>query len=85
MEKTDKVFVKGMWARQPHEKAPEFVKVDLSFSATSFPKFLEEHADDKGFVRITVKQSAKTGAWYPELNQWTKPETNEPKPSDIPF
>ena len=88
MEKKPTVFVKGMWVRQPHEKAPDFVKAELSFSATTFPKFLEDHADDKGFVKVTIKQSGKTHEYYAELNQWTKDEPREEKKepaSDIPF
>lgn len=82
---TEKMFAKGIFARKPHEKAPDFVKCDLSFKLPDAVEWLEEHPNNEGFVRVTVKES-KNGKWYCELDGYVPtPRKDDINPEDIPF
>lgn len=83
----DKLFARGIFAREPHEKAPEFVKCELSFKVEDATAWLEEHANNEGWVKVTVKASGKTGAWYCEKNAFVpqKQEAPEDPAPSIPF
>jgi hypothetical protein len=87
MSDTQKEFAKGIYARKPHEKAPEFVKCELSFKLPDAVQWLELHPNNEGFVKVTVKEG-KTGNWYAELNSYV-PQKKEPEvgitPDSIPF
>ena len=71
----EKVFVDGWFWKDPHEKAPNFVKGSISINAHKFRAFMEanvEHLSEKGWFTVDMKES-KDGSIYFELNTW-KPE-----------
>ncbi len=95
--KPEKNFVKGVFIKMPHDKAPNFILLDMSFKPHEFFTWCQDHIDSKGWVNIQVKKSQK-GTLYAELNSWKKKEeipVEEPTPepvvdtqpdlSDIPF
>lgn len=61
-----------MIAKKPHENAPDFVKLNLSFKVDEFSAFLQAHVKGDGWANVVVKEG-KSGKWYGELDQWTKP------------
>jgi hypothetical protein len=69
----DKEFVNGLIAKAPHEKAPDFVKVDISIKREELIKWLSGKQED--WININVKES-KGGKWYAEVNDW-KPEAKQ--------
>jgi hypothetical protein len=74
---SDNKFVTGLFVNAPHEKAPEFVKASLSFKPAEFVEWLnQQEPNDKGYVRIQVKVSGKSGKWYAELDNW-KPDPSK--------
>ena len=83
MSDQEKVFGKGIIAKKPHEKAPDFVKMGLSFKVDEFIEFLKEH-DKNGWVNMQVKES-KGGKIYAELDTWEKKETTEKAVEVLPF
>jgi hypothetical protein len=82
----DKNFAKGIYARKPHENAPDFIKCELSFKLPDATQWLEQYPNNEGFVRVTVKEG-KTGTWYCELNSFVpkKPEEFGSDPDKITF
>jgi len=68
-----KEFIKGLFVKKPHPKAPEFVKMKLSFKVEEFKVYLDQNNND-GWVNIEVKESQK-GDLYAELNTWKKDTT----------
>ena len=70
---TEKVFVEGLLAKLPHNKAPDFVKLNLSIKRKELGNWLRSQTDD--WINIDIKQ-AKSGKLYAEVNAW-KPGKKE--------
>lgn len=60
-------FVDGLMAKQPNEKAPDFVKCALSIKRTDLIAWLTGQTDD--WINVQVKES-KGGKWYAEVDTW---------------
>ena len=69
-ETRDKVFIDGLFFKQPREGSPEFVKGQISILRKDLGNFLRSR--DEEWINIDVKES-KNGKMYCELNTW-KPE-----------
>ena len=88
---SDKIFVDGLIAKKPSDKAPDFVKANLSIKVEDLGKFLrEKYKAGEEWVNVDIKES-QNGKWYAEVNTW-KPEKKEEAPKggedfdqDIPF
>jgi hypothetical protein len=88
----EKIFIDGMICKR-HERAPDFVTVNLSLKMKDLIAFAKEHHKE-GWLNVQVKQS-KGGKYYAELDQFEpkKQEGREPEPAqggdpfndDIPF
>lgn len=83
-EQNETVFADGFSFRKPHEKAPDFIKGELSVKVDEAIDFLKKH-EDKGWVNIDLKKS-KGGKLYLALNTF-KPEKKRDEVGDdgIPF
>ena len=88
----DKVFADGFyWDR--HENAPDFVVGKMSVKVAQAVPFLQEHANDGGYVNLQVKRSkggklyVELDTWQPEQRQPSQPpaESQPPAGDDIPF
>lgn len=87
----EKIFVDGMTFRNPHEKAPDFIKGNISLHAPTLTNFMNLHKNEKGWLTVVLKES-KGGKMYFELDTW-KPKTQdkvdtstgEVNPEEIPF
>lgn len=79
---SDNKFIDGLWANKPHEKAPDFVKAELSIDLVRFSEWVrnwkKSHEGEK-YLRITVKESQKH-EFYAEVNEW-KPNKDAAKPA----
>ena len=71
----DKVFANGLIAKAPHQNAPDFVKVNLSFKMAEFIEWGRAHHKD-GWINVQVKES-KGGKWYAELDTFTPSKQEE--------
>lgn len=83
----DKKFVDGLMVKEPHEKAPDFVKCSISIKRKDLGNWLRAQSDD--WINLDVK-AAKSGKWYAEVNDWKPQDGNPVNPtdfddSDIPF
>ena len=85
-------FVEGMIIKPPHERAPQFVKAQVSIKVEDLGKWLrEKYKAGNEWVNLDIKE-AKSGKWYAAVNTY-KPEarTTTPAPpprnddSEIPF
>lgn len=73
---TDVVFAEGISAFKPHERAPEFVKANITVEAKKFQDWLQTHPelrDAEGRVRLSVLQSKEKGTYYIAVDTY-KPE-----------
>ena len=71
----EKQFAKGIYFRQPSEKAPDFVKGSISIKVAEFRAFLQRF-ENEDWINLDLKES-KNGKCYFELNQWTKKSAKE--------
>ena len=76
----DKEFVNGLIVKAPHEKAPDFVKADISIKRKDLIEWLNQKQDD--WININIKVS-KGGKWYAEVNDW-KPTGGQGEKNDQP-
>jgi hypothetical protein len=91
------IFIDGMIVKR-NDKAPDFVKCQVTFKAHEFKVFLDANQND-GWMNVDIKES-KNGKLYASLNNW-KPKqdvqsvhqsndrphgTNQPQIDDsVPF
>ena len=82
---SDKEFVKGLFVKPPHDRAPDFVKCSMSIKLEDFKNWLRPQVDE--WINIDVKEG-RNGKWYTEVNNW-KPKQDAPKDQefddDIPW
>ena len=89
---TPKVFAEGIYLNTVHEKAPDFIKANVSIHVQKAITWLKDQvADEKGYIKLVGKES-KNGKRYFELDTWKptagkKPEYPEEQinPEDVPF
>ena len=81
MEKTE--FVSGLYAYNPHEKAPDFIKASLSVRRTQFIEWLNSKSDE--FVKIDILESKDKTKWYASLNTYKKPTSPYSVPNQTPI
>lgn len=77
----ENIFIDGMIVKRPSEKAPDFIKANISVNAERFIEFLNTYKNVKGWLDIDLKKS-KEGKLYLTLNQFKprqKDETSEDK------
>ena len=88
-------FVDGLLVKPPHERAPSFVKAQISIKVEDLGKWLREQykAGKTDWINIDVKES-KGGKWYAAVSTYKPKEREAPKSekrptddldSDIPF
>lgn len=75
MSQTTKVYPKGFYIGEPNENAPDFVKGRISVKVEEFTAFLNEHANDKGYVNLDLLEGQK--GLYSTLNTWKPKESSE--------
>ena len=78
----EKIFADGFIFKRPSEKAPDFVKGNISIKIAEFIPFVEKHSND-GWINLDLKES-KGGKLYCELNTWRKDSTPPRTPQDAP-
>ena len=79
----EKQFPNGIRAFKPNDKAPDFVKVDLTINKSELTTWLQSQPDT---IRLSIKESQK-GTYYIEVNTFTPQPQNAPniKEDDLPF
>lgn len=89
-------FVEGLIVKAPHERAPDFVKAQISIKVEDLGKYLrEKFKAGNEWLNIDVKVS-KGGKWYAALSNYKPKDKQEAKPEkpagkfddmadDIPF
>ena len=77
---SEKEFVNGLIVKPPHEKAPDFVKCQISIKRKDLGNWLRQREED--WINLDVKVS-RGGKWYAEVNDW-KPEKQRPPEEETP-
>jgi hypothetical protein len=87
---SEKNFASGIYFNPPHRKAPEYVLGSISVRPEDFVVWIgKQAADEKGYVRISILKSKKSGNPYCVLATWKKTdkptakETQEVKTIDL--
>lgn len=77
---SDIEFVPGLIVKAPHERAPDFVKAQISIKVEELGQFLrEKYKAKEDWVNIDVKV-AKSGKWYAAVSTYKKEEkAQEPR------
>ncbi len=66
------IFVDGMMAKKPNENAPHWIKCKLSIKREALKAWLQS-CEDSGkdeWINLNVKESARTGKWYVDVDKW---------------
>lgn len=79
-------FVKGVFVKRPHEKAPDFIKLCLSINKKDLIESLESmQANEKGWLNADIKLS-RNGDYYLAWNRFEGVrKKEEPSEDDCPF
>lgn len=66
-------FVDGLIVKAPHERAPEYVKAQISIKVPELGAWLREQykAGKTEWINLDVKV-AKSGKWYAAVNTYKK-------------
>jgi hypothetical protein len=86
MAKEEIEFVDGLIVKAPHEKAPSYVKANISIKVEDLGKWLRgKYKAGDEWVNIDVKE-AKSGKWYCAVSTF-KPKKAQGggADEDIPF
>ncbi len=67
----DTKFINGLMVKEPHEKAPEYVKAKLSIKRQELIEWLQQQSGEWINADIKVSQSGK---WYAAVDDW-KPDS----------
>ena len=92
MAKDEIEFVDGLIVKAPHEKAPSFVKAQISIKVQALREWLAARADGDEWINLDVKES-KGGKWYASVSTYKPKDKAGAKPAgrmddlkdDIPF
>ena len=74
-------FIKGLFVNKPSDKAPDFVIAKCSISADTFPQFLKDNVNGKGYMNFDILES-KDGKFYAKLDDFV-PNQNYGTESDL--
>ena len=72
-------FIDGLFAKAPHEKAPDFVKCKISIKRKDLGNWLRQRDDE--WINVIVKES-KEGKWYAQIDDWKPKQSGEQHPEN---
>lgn len=89
----ENIFIDGLIVKEPHERAPDFVKAKLSIKREELIAWLQNQPGD--WINADVKVS-RGGKWYVAVDTWKPDNQRQDGPqasststddlaSDIPF
>lgn len=73
-------FVDGLIIKAPHERAPDFVKCQISIKRKDLGNWLRGKSDD--WINIDVKES-RGGKWYAAVSTY-KPKEHQKPGENVP-
>jgi len=65
----DVEFVTGLFVKKPTDQAPDFVKAKLSIKVADIIPFLQEKANEAGYVNVDLLES-RGGEYYAKLDDY---------------
>ena len=74
-------FPDGLMAKKPHERAPDFVKCNLSVKRLDMIRWLEGKTDE--WINLQVLEN-KSGVYYAKVDSWKREERREEPVSSFP-
>ena len=73
-------FVPGLFAKAPHERAPEFVKCNVSIKVKDLGNFLRQKSQaGEEWVNLQIKES-RDGKFYAEIDDWKPSNSVDDEP-----
>ena len=76
------IFIPGMMAKKPHEKAPPSIKLNLYVKSKEFFTFAKEHTNERGWLNIDIRWSDTKKQHYLTLNTYEGNGGNTEKKGD---
>ena len=76
----EKNFATGLRFNTPSEKAPSWIKGQISIKLEDFMVWAQENVDERGWLNVDVKES-KNGSLYCELNTYRRDKTGQNRTS----
>lgn len=80
------IYIDGLNAFAPNEKAPEWVKASISIDPIRFAEFMRknsQYVNDKGYIRAELRVSSK-GKYYIAVNTYGMEEPQQEVPPAPP-
>lgn len=82
---SEKQFADGIYLNKVSDKAPEFIKANVSIHIEKAIAWLKTQTpNEKGYITLVGKESQQ-GKRYFELDTWKPKQTEELSESDVPF
>jgi hypothetical protein len=69
----NKIFADGIIFKLPTDKAPNWIKGNITINIEKFTEFIKSQSNERGWINLDVKES-KNGTLYVELNTYQKPK-----------
>lgn len=83
----ENIFIDGLIVKEPHERAPDFVKAKISIKREELIAWLQNQSGD--WINADVKVS-RGGKWYAAVDTWKPdnqrqggPQTQSAPPDDL--
>ena len=75
-------FPQGIFAKQPHPNAPDFVKASISLKRAEAIQWLQNQPGE--WVNLDIKEG-RSGKWYAAVNQFEPKQgaPQQPKPEPL--
>jgi len=92
----DTEFADGLYAKEPHTNAPDFVVCKINIKLEDFIKWAQKEIDNGNeWANIDIQRAKSSGNLYGKVDRWDpKPQLRQPDPrkgaandvdDDIPF
>ena len=78
---TENNFPEGIFAKQPHPNAPDFVKASISLKRADAIAWLQQQSGE--WVNLDIKEG-RSGKWYAAVNNFEPKQGGSPKPKPQP-
>lgn len=79
--KKETIFANGFIFKRPNEKAPDWIKGNISIKVEEFISFLEKY-QYSGWVNLDLCLSKDGQKLYCQLNQWKKDDKQQQTPQE---
>lgn len=74
----------GLYAKKPHENAPDFIKAKLSIHVDRFMVWLQNQTPKQGYVNLEICEKKDESDYYVKVDDWEPKERRGYEPTQVP-